>query len=473
VFLRTLIAAEAGAPRDRIAGALQNVVVLARSAASDDELRKHLAGEPFDLVVLDRAWRGAGAVELIEELRELPDAPEVIVLLDEDDPRLRAKLFAAGAFGVLYRELPDDLLEQALTSLAERRLEESRARLQPIPDQDYRLSDYVTRSPAMRAVLQSTRRIAARDTTVLLLGETGVGKGLLARSLHNEGPRAAGPFVAINCGALTESLLEAELFGHERGAFTGADRARRGYFELGHRGTIFLDEIAELPLHLQVKLLQVLEERRVRPVGSEKPIDIDVRLIAATNRDLPTEVKEGRFREDLFYRLNVVTLTLPPLRERREDIAEIAESYVEHFRASMGAGARKLSEGALAALLAYHWPGNVRELANAIERAVIMSTGESISVEDLAVDIQAMSPESAVDLRFASDSSPSADWLDRPWTEVRRHVLDGAERRYLEGLLAATGGRIGETAERAGMDPRSLHQKMKKYGLRKEEFKGP
>jgi DNA-binding NtrC family response regulator len=336
---------------------------------------------------------------------------------------------------------------------------------------DYRLTDYVTRSTAMRAVLRSARRIAERDTTVLLLGETGVGKGLLARSLHNEGPRSLGPFVAMNCGALTETLLEAELFGHERGAFTGADRARRGYFELAHRGTLFLDEIADMALHLQVKLLQVLEERRVRPVGSEKKIDVDVRLIAATNRDLPEEVKQGRFREDLYYRLNVVTLTLPPLRERREDVPEIAESYVEHFRAQTGSGARRLSEAAMAAILAYPWPGNVRELANAIERAIIMAAGEEIQVEDLAVDIQSMTPDPTADLARARGIGPESSWAGRPWNEVRRLVLEEAELRYLRGLLEMTNGRIGATASQAGMDPRSLHQKMKKYGLRKEEFR--
>jgi DNA-binding NtrC family response regulator len=395
----------------------------------------------------------------------------VILLLDEEDAELRAALLAAGAYAVLYRELPEALFREALTSLATRRLQESRARLQPVPDEEYRLSDYATRSSAMQEVLRSARRIAQRDTTVLLLGETGVGKGLLARSLHNEGPRRDGPFVAMNCGALTETLLEAELFGHERGAFTGADRARRGYFELAHRGTLFLDEVAEIPLHLQVKLLHVLEERRVRPVGSESKIDVDVRLIAATNRDLAEEVKEERFRADLYYRLNVVTLTLPPLRERREDIPEIAVSYVEHFRSQTGSEARKLSDRAIAALLAYPWPGNVRELANAIERAVIMGTDAEIRVEDLAVDIQTMSPEPTGDLQRAARVEVDPSWKMRRWADVRKQVIEEAELCYLRELLEHTRGRIGETATRAGMDARSLYQKMKKYGLRKEDFR--
>ncbi|NNL85272.1 MAG: sigma-54-dependent Fis family transcriptional regulator [Myxococcales bacterium] len=471
MFLRTLIAVEPGEPTRRVSRTLDEVGALARSAGSFDELRQHMAVEPFDLVIIDRAWAHSVKPALISELRELPESPEVIVLLEEEDAELRAELLAAGAYAVLFRELPEELFHQALSALARRRLEETRARLHAIPDEDYRLGDYVTRSPAMQAVLRSARRIAERDTTIMLLGETGVGKGLLARSLHNEGPRSDGPFVAVNCGALTETLLEAELFGHERGAFTGADRARRGYFELAHRGTLFLDEIAEVPHHLQVKLLQVLEERRVRPVGSEKRVDVDIRLIAATNRDLPEEVKQGRFREDLFYRINVVTLTLPPLRERVEDIPEIAESYVEHFRALTASPAKRLSESSLDALRAYPWPGNVRELANAIERAVIMSLGEQIQVEDLAVDIQTMAPESTGDLERAASADLDPGWLKRPWAEVRRQVLEETELLYLRGLLEESRGRIGETASRAGMDPRSLHQKMRKYGLRKEDFR--
>ncbi len=469
MFLRTLIAGKPDEALRRVSQAIDGVGAIVRSAESVAGLHQHMRAEPFDLVVLDLDSTEGAKPSLIRELRELPETPEVIVLVAQENAEQRGEFLAAGAYAVLFRELPAELFNDVLTTLAERRLMEGHARLQPIPNEDYRLSDYVTRSPAMQAVLRSARRIAARDTTVLLLGATGVGKGLLARSLHNEGPRSDGPFIAMNCGALTETLLEAELFGHERGAFTGADRARRGYFELAHRGTLFLDEIAELALHLQVKLLHVLEERRVRPVGSEKKIDIDVRLIAATNRDLPCEVKENRFREDLFYRLNVVTLTLPSLHERTEDIPEIAQSYVEHFRRQIGSDAKRISDGAMAAILAYPWPGNVRELANAIERAIIMAAGDEIEVGDLAVDIQ-MAPEPSGNLASAHATKPDPSWVGRSWSDVRRQVLEETEVRYLRGLLEANHGRIGESAAQAAMDTRSLHQKMKKYGLRKEDF---
>lgn len=472
MLLRTLVAAEPGMVAKRVARTLDEADAITRTASSIDELRQRVAAEPFDLVILDVAWTSGSELALIAELRELPDAPEIVVLLEEEGRTLRAELLAAGAYAVLLAEPPDELFRDALSTITVRRLEESRARLRAVPDEEYRLGDYVTRSPAMRAVLRSARRIADRNTTILMLGETGVGKGLLARSLHNEGPRSSGPFVAVNCGALTETLLEAELFGHERGAFTGADRARRGYFELAHNGTLFLDEIAEMPVHLQVKLLQVLEERRVRPVGSEKKVDVDIRLIAATNRDLPMEVKEGRFREDLYFRLNVVTLTLPPLRERVEDIPEIAQSYVEHFTAQMAAIAQRLSGDAVATLRAHSWPGNVRELANAIERAVIMALDEEIAVEDLPLEMQTLAPEPVGGrARDVYASEPDPAWLDRPWAEVRRQVLEESELRYLRGLLEETQGRVGDTARRAGMDPRSLHQKMKRYGLRKEDFR--
>jgi transcriptional regulator with GAF, ATPase, and Fis domain len=281
--------------------------------------------------------------------------------------------------------------------------------------------------------------------------------------------------VAVNCSAFPETLLESEIFGHAKGAFTGAARARRGHFELAHRGTIFLDEIAELPLHLQVKLLRVLEERRIQPLGSERPIAVDVRVIAATNRDLEIEVREKRFRADLFYRLNVVSLTLPPLRERSEDVPELVESYLNLYRARLRSDVIGVDSDALAALAGYDWPGNVRELINAIERAVLMTGGPRISLVDLPDSIRRFAPgPQAPDgdgglVVFGTQGDES--WSDRPWREVRRQVLEEAERRYLAEVLALSAGRIGEAARRAGMAPRSLFEKMRRYGLRKEDFR--
>jgi len=471
MFLRSLVVASPGAERRRITAALHEAESLVKTADSVEAVRRQLSHQPIDLVVIEEAYLEGFSPELIAELRGLPEAPELIVLTEAENGTRQADLLAAGCFAALPVGVDDQALHGFLKALAERRLSSAQAQLQPIPGEDYRLGDYATSSPVMRAFLKSARRISSRDCTVLLLGETGVGKGLLARSLHNEGPRFEKPFVSVNCGALTESLLESELFGHEKGAFTGADRSRRGHFELAHGGTLFLDEVTELPFHLQAKLLQALEDRKVQPLGSERTVDVDVRLIAATNRDLPVEVAEKRFRSDLFYRLNVVSLTLPPLRERKEDIPEVCQSYVDHFRVRIGVDVKGVASEAMQALVSYPWPGNVRELSNAIERAVIMTTAAEIRVEDLPVEVQELAPRVLGELtaEIARDADP--EWLEKSWNEVRREVIEEAELRYLSGLLAATRGRVGEAAKRAGMDPRSLHQKMKRYGLQKESFR--
>ncbi len=471
MFLRSLVVANAGSGRRRISAALHEAESLVKTTDSTDGLRRQLARQPFDLVVIEQSSLQDLSAALIQEVRQVPEAPEVIVLTAGEDAAGHAELLAAGCFAVLSLGIDDAALRDTFRTLAERRLVETQSQLQPIPDEDYRLGDYATSSPVMRTFLKSARRIASRDCTILILGETGVGKGLLARSLHNEGPRSDKPFVSVNCGALTESLLESELFGHEKGAFTGADRSRRGHFELAHGGTLFLDEVTELPFHLQVKLLQALEDRRVQPLGSESTIEVDVRLIAASNRDLSLEVAEKRFRSDLYYRLNVVSLLLPPLRERREDVPEVAQSYVEHFRVRIAGDVKGISSEAMQALVAYPWPGNVRELSNAIERAVIMSTAEEILVEDLPLEVQELAPRVLGKLTADAARDADPDWLGKPWAEVRREVLEEAELRYLTGILSETHGQVGEAAKRAGMDPRSLHQKMKRYGLRKEAYR--
>ncbi|HVS18856.1 MAG TPA: sigma-54 dependent transcriptional regulator, partial [Planctomycetota bacterium] len=279
------------------------------------------------------------------------------------------------------------------------------------------------------------------------------------------------PFLAVNCSALPESLLESELFGHEEGAFTGATRTRRGLFELAHRGTIFPDEVGEMPLTLQAKLLRVLQEREFLPVGAEAPVRVDVRVMAATNRDLAAEVAAGRFRADLYYRLCVVGLTVPPLRERREDVPALVHAYADHFRAKLGRGTSEVAPDALERLIAYDWPGNVREWINVIERAVLLGRGTRIERADL--------PQAIAGGRRAAPASaerpPDADreLFDLPWREARGAALQAFERRYFERLLAECGGRAGEAARRADIDPRSLYEKLRALGLRREEFLAP
>jgi transcriptional regulator with GAF, ATPase, and Fis domain len=326
----------------------------------------------------------------------------------------------------------------------------------------------------MKAFLDLVERVKDSGSSLLILGETGVGKERLARAIHAESPRGGGAFVPVNCGALPEGLLESELFGHEEGAFTGATRGRRGRFELAHGGTLFLDEIGEMPVHLQVKLLRALQEHEIQPLGGERSIPVDVRLMAASNRDLAVATERGEFRKDLYYRLGVVTLVLPPLRERREDIPELAESYVDHFRAVLGRETETLRPEALEALIAYEWPGNVRELINVIERAVLLCDGPEIGLEHLPEGIARRGAGGTTLPPLLLDGEAEElprTLLARPWREVRRDALARLERAYLGGLLEETKGRIGETARRAGMEPRSLYEKMRRHGLAKEDFR--
>ncbi len=429
-----------------------------------------------DLVLVRRSHLPTPWADTVSTLRELPDRSEVIVLVGDEDAGQRAALLAAGCLAVINEGLSDEALGETLRALVRRRREEEVGRLSPVgPDGPARLEDFVSKSPVMGAFLEVARRVVASDSSLLVLGETGVGKERLARAIHAEGPRARGPFLAVNCAALPETLLESELFGHEEGAFTGATRTRRGLFELAHRGTIFLVEVGEVPLFLQAKLLRVLQEREIQPVGSEAPVRVDVRVMAATNHDLAADVAAGRFRADLFYRLCVVSLTLPPLRERREDIPALVDSYVQHFRARLGRGATGVAPDALEALERYDWPGNVRELINVIERAVLLGSGTRIELADLPPAIVGASsarpgagPAGAA---INGASTPAHSLFDLSWSRARGQALTAFERAYFSKLLERTDGRVGAAARAAGIDPRSLYDKLQRLGLRKEEFR--
>jgi DNA-binding NtrC family response regulator len=458
------------AARRRLVSALAEADTLVEAGADAEALWEQLGSGPVDLVVLHRPTLRELAPATVAEIRALPDRPEVVIVSDREDAEERARLLAAGCLGVVFEALPDEVLGATLRAFAQRRRREAGlAPVEPLARGRFSLGQLVSESPAMQRFLGTARRVVPGDSTLLVLGETGVGKEWLARAIHAESDRARGPFVAVNCGALSESLLESELFGHEKGAFTGATRSRRGYFELAHGGTIFLDEVAELPAHLQVKLLRVLQDHAIQPLGGERSIPVDVRVMAATNRDLEREVRERRFRADLFYRLNVVALTLPPLRERREDIPALVHSYVEEFGRRLNRGLLEVRPDALRALLAYDWPGNVRELANAIERAVLMCEGDAIGPSDLPEAVRGARGPEPQDAQPEVAGEPQEG--DEPWESVRRRVVDAAERRYLASLLARAGGRVGEAALRAGLNPRSLYEKMRRHGLRKEDFR--
>jgi DNA-binding NtrC family response regulator len=475
MLLRALIVGADGGPRRSAARAAGLVDALVSEVETTEAMREMLSAKPFDLVFLGFPSISGVSTALIEEVRSVPETPEVVVFTDRVTPSEEAELLAAGCLAVVPGPLDDRGFLEVVAAFADRRRGEAEGRLRPAPAADYRLADYAISSPSMQRFLAQARRVATKDSTLLILGETGVGKGLLARSIHNESARSRGPFVSVNCGGLAESLIESELFGHEKGAFTGASRTRRGQFELAHGGTIFLDEIGDLPLHLQVKLLQVLEEKSVRAVGSERSIEVDVRIIAATNRDLAGEVAAGNFRRDLYYRLNVVSLVVPPLRDRREDIPELVQSYIEHFRTTLHTSAISSTGAAVELLSRYDWPGNVRELVNAIERAAILCEASEIDVADLPLDIQGAVVADALETAQldAAQMLPriESEWFEKPWSEVRARVLEETERAYVTGILEQSAGRIGEAAEKAGIDPRSLYEKMRRHGLSKDDFK--
>jgi two-component system response regulator AtoC len=304
----------------------------------------------------------------------------------------------------------------------------------------------------MQSVFELLRSIVDLDTTVLIHGETGVGKELLARSIHFSGARRDRPFVAVNCAAIPAELFESELFGSRKGAFTGASENRRGQFQMANGGTLLLDEIGEMPLHLQTKLLRAIEEKKVSSVGADRPVDIDVRFIATTNKDLHAETERGAFRRDLFYRLSVMPIRVPPLRERPEDIPLLADHFLEQASHRSKKSVKAIAPASLQALIRYPWPGNVRELENVIERAVIVSTGDTL------VDVE----------RFlAPAGAHAAVDLSLPFRDAKTRVVEEFERAYVAGLLEAHGGKLTAAAKHADMDPKNFSDKMTRYGLRR------
>jgi DNA-binding NtrC family response regulator len=471
MLIRLVLAIEDSDLRESLASYFENADVHVESHGPKRGTWQRVTRSCGDIVVVSEGILPDPLESGISILNNLPENPVTVILCDDDSSAEQAQLVASGADVVLYKDLPKDRLAEAIEATLESRrqfLQKDRfdrmGRIKP------KISDFVSESEVMRIFMEEVRQVIPSDSLLLVLGETGVGKEHLAKAIHAESPRSAGPFVVVNAAALPEQLLESELFGHEQGAFTGAIRSRRGAFELAHGGTIFLDEIGELPLHLQTKLLRVLQDYEVRPVGGEKPVWVDVRVLVATNQNLEEAVEEGRFRKDLYYRLSVVTLTVPPLRQRREDIPVLARRFVDLSHNRSGHEVRGLSDRALRALGRYGWPGNVRELKNVIERAILLSKSQKISMVDLPHvfhDGAARAGQVAPGVEIIPET-----WKGRTLPEVSKEVLERVERIYLEMTLKETRGRVGRAAEMAGVHPRGLYDKMKRLGLRKEDFKG-
>ncbi len=403
-------------------------------------------------------------------INELPEKPTTVVLHSVDSSQEHAKIVAAGADVVLYEKITIQSLIEAIEATLESRqqLVEMEHPGKPVPHQQ-RIRDFSSDNVEMQLFLSQVMQVAPSSSSLLLLGETGVGKEHLAKAIHAESKRSGGPFITVNTAALPEHLLESELFGHKQGAFTGAVRSRRGAFELAHGGTIFLDEIGEMPLHLQAKLLRVLQDFEVKAVGSENSIWVDVRVIAATNRDLEEEVAKGTFRKDLYYRLNVMTLTIPPLKARREDIPALAKHFIRYFRYKIGREVSSISEPAMEALCNYDWPGNVRELMNVVERAMLLCKGKSVTIYDLpnVFHISNLLTDEVI----KEDTRVTGFWQDKSLAEVKHEIIDRVERLYLDMVLKRTKGRIKEAAGIAQIHTRALYNKMQRLGIRKEDYK--
>jgi DNA-binding NtrC family response regulator len=417
-------------------------VVEFRTAA--DEALRALDADDFDVVVTDLNMRGLGGIELCERI--VGSRPDVPVLLLTAFGSLDSAVAAirAGAYDFINKPVELDVLAIAVDRAAtHRNLRQEVKRLRQESGRLPRFDALVGQSPAMQEAYDLIERVAAVDATVLVTGESGTGKEVVARTIHERSHRRGGPFVAINCAAMPETLLESELFGHAKGAFTDARTAEAGLFNRASRGTIFLDEIGDMPLGLQPKLLRVLQERTVRPVGGRDEVPVDVRVVVATNRDLESAIEEGRFREDLYYRINVVHIPLPPLRARSGDILPLAHHFLSHFASRAGKSVTGIAPAAAQKLAAYGWPGNVRELQNCMERAVALTRFDQIGVDDLPEKIR----EYLRSHVLVTSDDPS-----------ELVPLEEVERRYIARVMEAVGGNKTAAARILGIERKRLYR---------------
>jgi len=406
-----------------------------------DALKKLEQG-PFDLMIVDLKMPGMDGISLQRRLREVDPGATIVILTAFASVETAVEALKLGAFDYVTKPVdPDELSHTVRRALERKQLSEENARLREKVTQLSTVSPIIGRSRAMEHVMELVGTVAETDASVVIRGESGTGKELIARAIHAASPRRFFPIVAVNCGAIPETLLESELFGHEKGAFTGAHYRRKGKIELANGGTLFLDEIGEIPAKMQVDLLRVLESHRFTRLGGAQEIESDFRLVCATNRDLEALVREGKFREDLYYRIHVFAIEVPPLRERREDIPILVEHFIEKFCRAMGKAPRVLSDEALELMRGYDWPGNVRELENAIERAMVVGTTGKIRPEDLPLHVE--------------------HELARP----RDRSLESLESEHIQRVLREEAGNVSQAARVLGIDRGTLYNKIKKYGI--------
>ena len=414
-------------------------------APNGQEALKNLREGEYPVVLTDLRMKGIQGIELLAEIkRSFPDT-NVILMTAFGSVETALEAMKQGASDYLMKPVKnDDLLRVTERSFREALLRSEINRLRREVNKEYSFNQILGKSKPMREIFDLIRRVADSPTNILITGESGTGKELVAKALHYNSERKDAAFVAVNCAAIPEQLLESELFGHMRGAFTDAKVDKRGLFEEAAKGTLFLDEISELPLMLQAKLLRAIQEKEIRRLGANRPIAVDTRLIAATNLNLSEEVKAKRFREDLYYRLNVIEMRLPPLRERREDIPLLVDAFLNKFGQARGKDVKGVSETTLALLIDYAWPGNVRELENVIERAVTLSRGDKILPDDLPGTIQG----SRGDRRVLDEAAE------------KMHPLHEIEKEYIKKILEKMGGNKYQAAQVLGIDRKTLYRKL-------------
>jgi two-component system response regulator HydG len=450
--IRVLVVDDDESHAEAVAESLERVGYECVVATSGRDGLRLIEEQTFDIVITDLIMEEVGGLEVLGKAkRELPDA-EVVILTGHSTVKTAVTAMQAGATTYLTKPLDINELRTVADKVSQsQRLARSNIELQKQLNERFGFEGVVGNSPLMHSVVSRLRQIAPTVATVLITGESGTGKELVAKAIHNNSPRRYKPFVPLNCAALSENILESELFGHVKGAFTGADRERKGWFEYANGGTLFLDEVGDIPLATQVKLLRVLESGEIIRVGTNEPIKVNVRLISATNRELSEGIAAGTFRQDLLHRLKVVSVKLPPLRTRLEDIPLLLEFFLKDFTASHGKNVTGISPAARKALMSYSWPGNVRELRNTIESMVVIDYDGVLDVDDLPEDIQASAPA-------VVDGSGAALGLVG-------HSLEEIERFYIAETLKMTSGNREEAAKMLGIGERTLYRKIKEYGI--------
>ncbi len=473
---RILIADDEDSLRWVLEKGLRQVGYDVTAVADGDEAIRAFERDPFDLVLLDVRMPGLDGITALERIRTIRPDAYVVVITAHGTMDTAIKAMQRGAYDYIAKPFDlDEVLLLTERALAAGRLTQEVARLRRGLEEVREFSALIGRHPRMQDVYKTIGRIAATDVTVLLRGESGTGKELVARALHHYSRRSGRPFVAVSCAAIPATLLESEMFGHERGAFTDAKERRLGKFELAHGGTLYLDEIGDMPVELQSKLLRALQERTIERLGGQEPVAIDVRVLAATNRDLETLMKEARFREDLFYRLNVVAVNLPPLRERRRDIPLLVEHFLVKYAAELGE--RGVAPEALDRLVGYGWPGNVRELENVIQRAMVLATSGVILPEHLPIGPVSAAASAAVDASLE-------EIVERKLLEcvrgLREHttanlynlVVALVEKPLLRAVLRETGGNQVRAAQILGINRNTLRKKLTEHGIEPGGFEG-